>query len=274
MKTKLSFWALIASFFSLSLTLAILIFPSHRGERALAQSIQDEASPALILTDTSVIPSDLDQEFSLNLNSGQEFNLYVYLYPQNQPLVAADVEINFDPQTLEILEKKESGLFPTYVEPVEGGYLDQVSGTIRLGGVCFDLQTEQPTEPVSTSGEFAHFRAKVKETINSPQVTQIRFIPQTLDPQNNLTTDTNLVSLGGMEEEPEDILGKINTLKLIINQPGDINGDSQVNISDFYLVSRNYDQTENYELRADINRDGQVNIFDFYFISWNYSRNY
>lgn len=272
MKKKQSFfWAIILIFFCL---LSIPIFLKyHKQNTASAQQNEDPA--ALILIDAPTLPSNLDQEFSLNLNSGEEFDLFVYLKANSQSLVAADVEIDFDPNVIELDEingKTNANLFPLYIEPVDLGWLDAGNGKINLSGVTFDLNNQQPTEAVSDSGEFARFTIKVKNDL-SPQVTQISFNPQTIDPQNNLSTDSNLVSLVNPEEVPQDILGQVKNFQLIINQPGDINGDFQVNLADIMTISQNF-QLADYKHTADYNRDGQVDLTDLMIVAQNFNNSY
>lgn len=249
---------------------AVFLLTKRNREKTLAQ--QADPLPALILNDSANLLGNINQEFSRNLTGGEEFDLFVYLYPQNQSLVAADVEMSFDPQVVEVLGKTDGDLFPTFVEPVDGGYLDQVNGRISLSGVAFDLGTGQPTASISASGKYASFRLKIKDGLTS-QVSQISFNPQTADLNQNLTTDTNLVSFSGSDNEPTDVLGQVNVFKVVIDQPGDINGDSQVNISDFFYIARYYGQSD-FELRADINRDGKVDLADFFQIARNYGINY
>ena len=241
---------------------------NHEQEAILAQ--QPDPQPSLVLSDSSALPDNPDQVFSRNLVSNEEFDLGVFVYPSNQLLVAADIDISFDPQVVEVLEKNETGFFPTYVEPVNQGYLDPVTGHVSLSGVAFDLQEEHPTEPISTSGQFASFHLKVKDGL-APQVSLIHFQPQEIE--TNSATDSNLVSLQGADNNPEDILGKVSHFQLIIEQPGDINGDSAVDILDFWFIARFFGEAE-FEIRADLNRDGQVDILDFYQVANHYGGSY
>lgn len=257
---------------SLILLLSLLSLSFFLKQQRKRISAQISGSPALILTDSPTLPSDLTQEFSINLNSGDEFDLAVYLEPDGEPITAVDVELNFDPLALEVLDKTDGTLFPTYVQASPSGYLDPDNGIINLSAVAFDTQSQQPSAPVSAAGKFAQFQIKVKDSLSS-QVSPITFNPQTATPGSNLTTDTNIVALVPPDNQPQDILSKVNIYKVIIEQPGDINGDSTVNIDDFFLIARYYGQKE-FDLRADINRDGVVGIDDFFQIARNYGATY
>ena len=259
--------------FYLSLLLLPFLLLFSKLPFSLTRAQQSTSLPRLLLTDASTLPSNPDQTFSLNLESGEEFDLNVYLYPDGQPITAVDLQINFDPKVASVTAKTETTLFPLYVEPVETGWLDSENGHIQLSALTFDSQTNQPTSAVTQAGKLVTFHFQLAENL-SPQTTLITFTPETIDPQNPSTTDTNLVSLTGPENHPQDVLGFVNRFQLIINQPGDLNGDSRVDLQDFYLISHNYGLSQNFELRADVNRDGRVDLQDFYQISQNYGKTY
>jgi len=263
---KLSY--LLLTTFSVLLSIIFL----WRGVGKARGETSEETPPALILSDAPSVPTDPDETFSINLNSAQEFDLSVYLYPQGKSIVAADLEMNFDPQVLEVLGKTDGNIFPTYIEPQTTGYLDAARGKIALSGIAFDQQSKAPSAEITQPGRLVRFRFKLKENLPS-QVSQISFDPAVVSSQQNLTTDSNLVSLTGDSKTPQDVLGKVNSFKVIIEQPGDINGDSTVNLADFYLVAKSYGEAS-FERRADINRDGQVDLLDFYQIANNYGRTY
>lgn len=247
-----------------------LILLLNKQPEIQAQTITEPA--ALLLTDIDFLPHTFDQDFNLNVVPGQEFNLSVYIQPNENKLSAVDVEMDFDPEVIEVLGKTNGNLFPTYIEPTDAGYLDQEQGFIALGGLAFDQASSQPTAPLTSAGEFVRFRVKVKESLGS-LVSEVKFRPLQAD-SAPLTTDSNLVSLSGPDNEPIDVLGWVNSFKLIVNQPGDINGDSVVNLSDFFLVARNFNLNSNYIICADINRDNRVDLLDFYQIARNYNQNY
>lgn len=266
MRRKITFIFL----FLLFLIPGIFSLTRKNWKKTLAQ--QTDSLPTLILNDSKNLLENTDQEFTRNLKNGEEFDLFVYLYPQNQPLIGVDTEINFDPQVVEVLGKTDGELFPTYIKPADGDYLDPINGKIYLSGVAFDLETNQPTESISKAGKYASFHLKIKDGIPH-QVSEISFSPKIVDPNQNSTTDTNLVSLSGPNNEPKDILGKVNVFKIIVDQPGDINGDNKVNILDFFYIARYYGQSD-FQLIADTNRDGRVDIVDFFQIARNYGTNY
>jgi hypothetical protein len=58
-----------------------------------------------------------------------------------------------------------------------------------------------------------------------------------------------------------------------VRMQGDINGDSQVNYLDMYILSRAYYSTpadSNWDARADLDYDGIVYYFDLFILSQNY----
>ena len=254
--------------FSLALLLLTSLFLDKNKKKS---SFAQEPNPAsLALSDVSETPANLNQEFSYNISSGDEFDLFVHLYTGDYSILGADVEMDFDPQVIEILGKTEEAFFPLYVEPVEGGYLDSFNGKIYLSGVTFDMGNEEPTASISGRGKFVKFRIKVKDGL-TPQVSEINFDPQ--DSNSFLTTDSNIIALVGEEDNPEDVLGQVKPFKVIIDQPADINGDSQVNLTDIMTIAQNY-QLPDYKYIADYNRDGQVNLTDLMMITQNYNNSY
>lgn len=136
----------------------------------------------------SPTPSPLPQaEFLLSPSSdvyflGDSPEIEVYLDTWNNPVVGADLVLNFDPSVWEVSQILEGSIFPNY----PGKVIDNTSGLIRVSGTV-----EPPDQYFSGRGVFARI---IFETKTEGETTLgFEFTP------NSPTTDCNIVAADGGE---------------------------------------------------------------------------
>lgn len=234
-------------------------------------------------------------------NRNQEYVASVFVDTRGQSITAAQVEVQWDTNYLDVLEITNANYLPV---TLINGAVSGNKATITLGAQV----TASGATPKNGTGVLANIRFRTKTQVGTSQMsftsnTQIAAVGSTV----NVLGTTEALSInvvsgstpsptptgagntptptptrspsptptqGGSTPTPTPTAtgGKVTPTPTSTGtlRPADVNSDGIINIIDIGIIIDNYGRTTGFYPRSDVNGDGIVNIIDIGIVIDNY----